>query len=373
METLNVGLERVANEYVVFLAADDMLDATALEKCSAIMNRNPRAPICGVLARYVDEDKRNLPTPALFDFGAEARYLPPKECLRWLYRHGALFGGNGAMYRTEPLRQRGGFASDLRSFCDGFKIQELALSDGACVVPEVLASWRQRDTTYAAVNRIDPAAALAIADAVDVLLRHDRSPFPPEYARRLRGRLRFAAAQAAVCCVPGDWAVLRHALTAYPGVVAGIAALFARLAGPRAAIAVLAVLLRPFDIPGRVASQQNIEFLTPFCERATLEINVMTSQHWTKMIESRRPLTELRLEELWRYRHLVKIFVRRDFVAAYKQTILGPFWMVFPPLMSTLVFTVIFGHVAQISTNGIPHAGFLHVGHHDAGAISAPV
>ncbi len=81
-------------------------------------------------------------------------------------------------------------------------------------------------------------------------------------------------------------------------------------------------------------------------------------QEWTKVIESRRPLMDLRLGELWRYRHLVRIFVRRDFVAAYKQTILGPFWMIFPPLISTLVFTVIFGRVAQIATDGIPHVIF---------------
>lgn len=88
----------------------------------------------------------------------------------------------------------------------------------------------------------------------------------------------------------------------------------------------------------------------------------MTTQQWTKVIESRRPLVDLRLKELWRYRHLVGVFVRRDFVAAYKQTILGPFWMIFPPLISTLVFTIIFGHVAQISTDGIPHIIFYMAG-----------
>jgi lipopolysaccharide transport system permease protein len=88
----------------------------------------------------------------------------------------------------------------------------------------------------------------------------------------------------------------------------------------------------------------------------------MTMQTWTKVIEARRPLLDLRLGELWRYRHLVAIFVRRDFVAAYKQTILGPFWMVFPPLVSTVVFTIIFGNVAQISTGGVPHIIFYMAG-----------
>lgn len=88
----------------------------------------------------------------------------------------------------------------------------------------------------------------------------------------------------------------------------------------------------------------------------------MSEQSWTNTIESRRPLTDLRIRELWRYRHLVQIFVRRDFVAAYKQTILGQFWMIFPPLISTLVFTIIFGQVAQISSDGIPHLVFYMAG-----------
>jgi lipopolysaccharide transport system permease protein len=88
----------------------------------------------------------------------------------------------------------------------------------------------------------------------------------------------------------------------------------------------------------------------------------MTTQQWTKEIEPRRPLFDLRLGELWRYRHLVAIFVRRDFVAAYKQTVLGPFWLVFPPLITTVVFTIIFGNVAQISTGGTPHIIFYMAG-----------
>lgn len=256
IEMLNTGLDMVATEYVVFLAADDMLDATLLDKCIAIMRCNSQAPVCGVLARYVDEMKRSVPTPGLFDFGREPRYMPPGECLRWLYRHGALFGGNGAMYRAEPLRRHGGFASELRSFCDGFRIQEMALSDGVCIVPEVLASWRQRSVTYAAVNRTDPVAALAIAEAVDAHLQRERSPFPPSYADRLRNRLRFAAAVAAIDRVPVDRAALRRALAAYPGAVAGFVTLFLRLAGRHAAKAALAVLLRPFDIP-RVLRRRN--------------------------------------------------------------------------------------------------------------------
>jgi lipopolysaccharide transport system permease protein len=88
----------------------------------------------------------------------------------------------------------------------------------------------------------------------------------------------------------------------------------------------------------------------------------MTTQEWTNTIEPRRSLVDFRLFELWRCRHLVGIFVRRDFVASYKQTILGPVWLIFPPLISTVVFTIIFGNVAQISTDGSPQLLFYMVG-----------
>lgn len=246
---LNAGLEKVKTEYVVFLAADDMLDPAALEKCRAVMNENPQAAVCGVLARYIATDKRVLPTPALFDFGSRPRFWSPDECLSFLHRHGALFGGNGAMYRTAMLREAGGFAAELRSFCDGFRIQQLALGGGVCIVPEVLASWRQHADTYAATHRADPAGAMAIVKAVEAELAQRHSPFPPAYAARLRGRLRFAAALAAVARRPVDEAVLRQSLAAYPGVVAGAIVALARFAGTAVAKATLALLLRPFDIP----------------------------------------------------------------------------------------------------------------------------
>lgn len=62
----------------------------------------------------------------------------------------------------------------------------------------------------------------------------------------------------------------------------------------------------------------------------------------------------LDLRELWAYRDLLTLLVRRDFVARYKQTILGPLWHIFQPLVTTLVFTVVFNHVAQLPTDELP-------------------
>ena len=84
------------------------------------------------------------------------------------------------------------------------------------------------------------------------------------------------------------------------------------------------------------------------------EILEMEDENWDMIIEPQRGLLELRLGELWRYKDLVMLFVRRDFVSAYKQTILGPLWYLIQPVLTTLMFTVIFGQIASLPTDGLP-------------------
>jgi len=75
---------------------------------------------------------------------------------------------------------------------------------------------------------------------------------------------------------------------------------------------------------------------------------------WDLIIRPRRRLLELSLRELWNFRDLMALFVRRDFVAKYKQTILGPLWFIIQPLLQTLMFSIVFGRIAGISTDGLP-------------------
>jgi lipopolysaccharide transport system permease protein len=72
------------------------------------------------------------------------------------------------------------------------------------------------------------------------------------------------------------------------------------------------------------------------------------------VIRPTRGWFDLNLADVWRYRDLLFLLVHRDFVAKYKQTILGPAWFVLQPLLTTVVFSVIFGHVAKIPTDGLP-------------------
>jgi len=78
------------------------------------------------------------------------------------------------------------------------------------------------------------------------------------------------------------------------------------------------------------------------------------SPDWDLVIRPHAGLWELHLRDLWRYHDLVQLFVRRDFVAHFKQTILGPAWFIIQPLLSTIVFTVVFGSIAKLSTDGLP-------------------
>ena len=81
-------------------------------------------------------------------------------------------------------------------------------------------------------------------------------------------------------------------------------------------------------------------------------------QQWTETIESSHSLFDLKLKEVWRYKDLVYMFVKRDFVSGFKQTILGPLWFFINPIFTTIVFVFVFGNIAKLSTDGIPQVLF---------------
>ncbi len=75
---------------------------------------------------------------------------------------------------------------------------------------------------------------------------------------------------------------------------------------------------------------------------------------WDIHIKPKIGWFEINIKELFHYKDLIWLFVKRDFVTFYKQTILGPLWYVIQPLINTIVFTIIFGNLAKISTDGVP-------------------
>lgn len=83
---------------------------------------------------------------------------------------------------------------------------------------------------------------------------------------------------------------------------------------------------------------------------------------WTTIIRPRTGWFDVNLEELWRYRDLIVMFVKRNFTVMYKQTILGPLWIILNPLITTVLFNVVFGGIAGLSTDGTPSFLFYMAG-----------
>lgn len=77
-------------------------------------------------------------------------------------------------------------------------------------------------------------------------------------------------------------------------------------------------------------------------------------EHWDLVITGKHSVLDFGLSELWRYRDLLMMFIRRDIITVYKQTILGPIWFVVQPILTSLTYIVIFGKIAGISTDGVP-------------------
>lgn len=86
------------------------------------------------------------------------------------------------------------------------------------------------------------------------------------------------------------------------------------------------------------------------------------SNDWDLIIKGHSSLFDVKFNDLWHYRDLLVLFVKRDFVSFYKQTILGPLWFFIQPIFTTIVFTFVFGNLAGISTDGLPQYLFYLAG-----------
>lgn len=88
----------------------------------------------------------------------------------------------------------------------------------------------------------------------------------------------------------------------------------------------------------------------------------MKNKKWTKIIRPKNGWFDIDLKALWRYRDLAVMFTKKNFVTIYKQTILGPLWIILNPFLTTVVFTIVFGQIAGIETQGVPQFLFYMAG-----------
>ena len=90
----------------------------------------------------------------------------------------------------------------------------------------------------------------------------------------------------------------------------------------------------------------------------SLDDSKSQSREWTTVIKPKEKLLQVDLKELWRYRDLTSLFVRRNITTQYKQTILGPLWYIIQPTITVLMYMVVFGGIAKIPTDGLPQPLF---------------
>lgn len=83
-----------------------------------------------------------------------------------------------------------------------------------------------------------------------------------------------------------------------------------------------------------------------------------TQQTWSEEIKAKNSLFTINVKEIWHYRDLLLMLVKKDYVTFYKQTILGPIWFFIQPIMTMLIYIVLFGQIAKIKTDGAPEAAF---------------
>ena len=87
-------------------------------------------------------------------------------------------------------------------------------------------------------------------------------------------------------------------------------------------------------------------------------MNQPEEQVWTDTIDSKHGLLDVDVKEVWRYRDLLLMLVKKDYVTFYKQTILGPIWFFVQPILTMLMYMLLFGQIAKLSTDGVTQTLF---------------
>jgi len=184
-------LHRARGRYFMGFAADDMLLPGFLEKSMAILSAHPTAGLCSCLSRLISKegDDLGLFFPNPFPEIRHAHFMDPGRVSRLFVKRGPWIEGNTAIYRTEAMIAAGGYRADLRSFADGFVMQVIALSHGACFVPEPLAAWRRMPEGFSGKTIATPSIACELADRASHYMETEfRALFPPGYVKKWRSR-----------------------------------------------------------------------------------------------------------------------------------------------------------------------------------------
>jgi glycosyltransferase involved in cell wall biosynthesis len=193
--SVNRGLQEASGDYVSLQAADDKLLPEHFEKSMKFLAQYPQAGVSSALSLVVDEQGKDLgmqPAPPLIC--NTQCFLPPDKVLATLQRVGSWCMGNTAIYRRHALLEAGGLLPELKSYCDGFVFQVVALRHGACFVPEPLGVFRLAENGYSSGLRNNVQEFLSCMERAEHLMRSTYSNvFPKPYVQEFRKRNLHAA------------------------------------------------------------------------------------------------------------------------------------------------------------------------------------
>ena len=188
--TANRALQIASGDYVYYASADDKVLPGLFEKSMNLLMQYPQAGICSSRVLLIDEQGREVGEQEIVAPIEKAGFLPPKRVLAELCKSGGYIIGNSSIFKRAALIELGGFIPELRSYCDWFAENAIALKYGACFISEPLAAWRRMDTSYSAsVNaRVD-----VTLDIVSNIVKLMQSPkysdlFPRDYIRDWKQR-----------------------------------------------------------------------------------------------------------------------------------------------------------------------------------------
>ncbi|MEN9633884.1 MAG: Chondroitin synthase [Verrucomicrobiota bacterium] len=174
-------------EFYYAAAADDILLPGFFEKTISLLERYPSAGLCSALCYSIDKEgnNRRLLFPDPFGYRKPEYYFSPEEMRQHFEKRTPWIQGNTVIYRKAALIGVGGYRPELGSFCDGFVQHVIALSHGACFIPEPLAAWRRMPDTFSVRTNLNPAASRKIRDHVRGYMTTEfKAIFPTAYVRR---------------------------------------------------------------------------------------------------------------------------------------------------------------------------------------------
>lgn len=206
IQRLNDGLSWTDTEFVTFLAADDYVDRELYKTTVCLLVEKKDAALCGVGVSWVDQNGTLMPRPGLPPSLHMARYFPPEKVRAMVAADGSLLDGNGTVYRTELLREAGGYDPQLNSFTDGYVMHILAMRYGMCFDSRELATWRRLSGSYAHKSAINPDVVAQTLERVKMLAQsRDRDVFGERtLKKRFLARVAYqcASGMAALMCDP---------------------------------------------------------------------------------------------------------------------------------------------------------------------------